>query len=554
MTAGSGGNSTPASNSTPPANDAFAAPPVQPSLAQPALSLPTAVANGSTVALECGRTYRGTLDLRGKTGVTVTTAGTCGKAVISPGQAIEGWTRHQGNIYSAPLEFVPAQLIVDGQPQALAHWPNRAQGWATADATSATSLRHALPSADLAGATLVFRPYDWAIESRSITGYANGTLSLAAGGNPNHDGYPLEGRPPFYVEGKLWMLDEPGEWVAAGGRVYVWTADGQSPQGRAWASPASHGINAANSHGVRIEGIAIYGAADGVHGADADGLQLRDVDIANSSGNGIMNSGGSGLQVDGGTVRNSRHDAIAVKWGGGKERISNVRIDSSGTIGMPVNAHAAINLTGGNGAVVSNNTVTRSGYIGIRTFRDSVVSGNLVDGACLTLTDCGGIFNSARDGLPLNARIEGNTIRNVGVGQRLAWAIYLGDGANGLTVADNTIAGNGNGMQIYDGHHIAVTNNRFSASTQAHIQLVETVGGRIHDNRVTGNTFTASTEETYRFSSDGGSAYLPGFVVAGNNRYLSKAPVFANYNGDPLSYPQWQQRSGQDASSTFGTP
>src|SRR5690606_28316297 len=137
----------------------------------------------------------------------------------------------------------------------------------------------------------------------------------------------------------------------------------------------------------------------------------------------------------------SRHDAIAVKWGGGGETVRNSTIHASGNLGMPTNAHAAINLTAGNGAVVQGNRVTDSGYIGIRVFRDAVASGNTVDGACLVLTDCGGIFTSARDKLPLNTRIENNVIGNVGKEQRLAWGLYLGDYANGVTVSGNTVTG-----------------------------------------------------------------------------------------------------------------
>jgi parallel beta-helix repeat protein len=522
---------------------------------QATLSLPSAVADGSVVELECGRTYRGTLDLRGKTNVSVKTGGDCGKAVIAPGQEIGGWTQHQGNIYSAPIAFAPAQLLVDGQPLALAHWPNRTQTWAKAEASNTGSLRYPMPNGDLAGATLLFKPYDWAVEARTVTGYANGTMTLTATGNPEYDGYPLAGQPEFYVEGKLWMLDEPGEWAVRDGRVYLWAPDGKSPQGRAWAAPDRHGIDASDSNGIVLDGVSVFAAANGIHAPGAKGLQVRNVDIANSARNGIMNSGGSSLLVEAGSIRNSRHDAIAVKWGGGGETIRNVRVDGAGTLGMPVNVHAAINLTAGSGATVSGNTVTNAGYIGIRSFRDSTVADNVIDGACLTLTDCGGIFNSAPDGKALNARIERNTIRKVGVAQRLAWAIYLSEGAGGVTVTDNTIAGNGNGLLIFDGADNKVSGNAFSVSTQAHIQMVETVAGRVRRNSVLENTFSARDgEQTYRISSDAGTASVAQFAAYDRNRYSNSSPVFANFNGEALDYAQWRTRSGQDAASTITLP
>jgi hypothetical protein len=95
--------------------------------ARPPLPTPSNIANGDVVELQCGRVYQGTPDLKGKINVTVRTAGTCGKAVITPAQGVTGWVQHQGNIYSAPIAIDIAQVSIDGQPQSLAHWPDRTQ-------------------------------------------------------------------------------------------------------------------------------------------------------------------------------------------------------------------------------------------------------------------------------------------------------------------------------------------------------------------------------------------------------------------------------------------
>jgi parallel beta-helix repeat protein len=508
------------------------------------------------VELQCGRVYQGTLDLRGKSNVTLKTAGSCGKAVLTPGQPIAGWTRYQGNVYSAPISFDAAQVLINGQPVAAAHWPNRPQTWARAAGSTADSLTYAMPDADLAGATLVFRPYEWAIEARKITAYSGNVMTVATTGSLNYDGYALSGPTDFYVEGKLWMLDEPGEWAVSGGRLYVWAADGQSPEGRAWASPDKHGIEASDSRGVAIDGVSVFGAANGINALGAVNLRVSNVDIANSSGNGIVNSGGSGLSVDGGSVRNSRHDAIVVKWGGGAETIKNARIDASGIIGMPANARAAINLTLSEGASILNNNVTNSGYIGIRFFRNATVSQNTVDGACLVLTDCGGLYTFARDKLALNTRIDGNTIKNTGQAQKLAWAIWLDDSANGVSVTNNIAAGNGNGMMIHNGFNNIVTGNAFSRSRQAHIQMAESsTSPSVRGNAISGNTFISKDgEETYRISSDLGTGSVAQFGAYDGNAYASSSAIFANFNGEPLSFAQWQAKTGQDGSSTIKAP
>jgi len=524
-----------------------------PSLASQLLALPPSVVDGSVVQLECGKTYVGSLNLTGKSNITVRTAGSCGNATVTPGQPITGWTRYQGNIYFAPIAFDAAQVIVDGQPASRAHWPSRAQTWAKAASATASSLSYPMPNGDLAGATLLFRYADWSIGARTITGYSGNTMTLQSTGSLSYDDYTLSGQPDFYVEGKLWMLDEAGEWAVDGGRLYLWAPDGQSPEGRVWASPDSNGIEAGNTKNVSLENINIAGAANGVNAPGATALRLPGVQIVNSSENGIVNSGGSALSVDGATIRNSRHDAILVKWGGGGEDIKNSTIDASGTLGMPTNARAAIDLTLGSGSRVVNNTVTHSGYIAIRVFRDAVVSQNKVDMACLVLTDCGGIYVSARDKLPLNTLIDGNTVSNVGGTQKLAWAIDLDDSANGVTLSNNIISSNANGVQIHNGFNNSLQGNRFSASAQSHIQMGEDGdSAQLRNNSVTGNTFIlANAEEAYRLGSTLGSASVAQFGSYGMNVYNSSSTVFANFNGLPLSFDEWKARTGQDGSSTF---
>lgn len=556
---GSSGNdsSLQSASSSPSESSNTSLPPiVLPDSSQPLLPMPTNIANGSMVELECGKTYGGTLDLRNKTNVTVKTIGNCGKAKMTPGSAIGGWSHEHGNIYSAPIDIEAVQVIIDGQTMPLAHWPNRPQTWAKSTGAAANSLSYSMPNGDVLGASLIFRPYEWAIEARKITAYSGNTMTLASTGKLAYDGYPPEGATDFYVEGKLWMLDSPGEWAISAGRLYLWTPDGQSPQGRVWAFPDRHAIEASDSRAILIDGVSIFGAANGINALGAADLHVLNTDIANSSENGIMNAGGSRLLVDGASIRNSRHNGISVKWGGNGEIIRNSRVDATGVTGMPANSQAAIYLPLSAGSNIANNVISSSGYIGIRAFRNTTISGNTVDGACEVMTDCGGIVVASPEKTPLNARIENNVIRNVSRPQRLVWAVYLGSYANGVTVADNIIAGNTNGMNIFDGFNNVITGNAFSDSTQAHIQMGEDgTSPSVRNNKILSNRFTAKKgEETYRISSDLGSASVAQFASYDNNTYVNSSPIFVNFNGEALSYAQWKARTGQDENSTYSTP
>lgn len=527
---------------------------VAPDTSQAPLAMPTSIANGSTIALECGRVYRGTLNLSGKSNVTVTTNGTCGKAIISPGQEISGWTRHQGNIWVAPIPFDAAQVIVAGQPMAKAHWPNRSQTWATSGSTSANSLTYAMPNDDLTNATLVFTQYDWSIEARRITGYTGNTISFASTENPAFYNLPPTQSVKFYAEGKLWMLDEADEWAVNNGKLYVWAPDGQSPEGRTWASPNMAGIDATNASGISVDGVRIYGASNGIAAQGARNLRVTNTEIVNSSENGIQNTGGYGLHADGIAIRNTRHNAIYVRWGGGNEVIRNSVFDSTGVLGMPTNSNGAVTLTLSTGARVTDNTVSNSGYIGVRVFQNSRVARNTIDGSCRVLTDCGGVYASSEDQAPLNTFIEDNVIRNTSPGKRLSWGISL-DAANTVTVARNTFSGNHNGINVFDSTNISIEGNRFESSVQAHIQMAESISGRVRNNAVTGNTFvSAAGEEMYRVSSDFGTEAVKNFSSYGSNSYSSSNSRFANFNGAILNFTQWKSATQQDNGSTYTGP
>jgi parallel beta-helix repeat protein len=538
-------------------------PVIPPDMSLPVLSLPATAANNSTIELQCGRTYAGTLQLAGKSNVTVKTTGitsNCGNATITPGQAITGWSRHEGNVYSAPISFNAAQVILDGAPLTLAHWPSRETTWAKPTATTASTLAANLPNADVIGARLAFRANDWAIEERNVTNYAQGALSLSPTGNISFDGYPLSGQPDFYLEGKLWMLDEPGEWAVSNGRLYLWSPDGASPEGRVFAAPASDAIDAQNSSGVTVSDVNLYGGANGINALNAKNLKVVRTRISDSSANGILNSGGSGLYVEDASIVRTRHDAIAIKWGGGGEIIKNSLFVDSGTIGMPTNAHAAVNLIASTGSTISGNTIQRAGYIGIHIAKNAIVTGNVIESACMVLTDCGGIYVNGQLGVALNSQVEGNTIRRTGVtagtsvAQRLAWGIDM-DSTTAVTVRNNTIDGNANGMQLRNATGNTVTGNRFSGSAQAHIQMNDE-GGTVttRGNVINGNRFTSIREETYRMSSPAGTESVGLFATFNDNDYRSSSAIFANFNGMPLDYAGWKARTAQDANSTFAQP
>jgi parallel beta-helix repeat protein len=488
------------------------------------LPIPANVASGATVGLQCGAVYQGTLELNGKSDVTVKTVGNCGKARISPGRAVTGWVRYSGSIFSAPISFTPQQVSIGGNTVSAAHWPNRP--WATSTA--------GMPSGQLSGATLVVLVNQSVIQSRILTGNSVGTGKR------------------FYVEGKLWMLDSPGEWAVQDGRLYLWAPDGQSPEGRAWAAPNSNGINADRSRGITVDGVSIFAANDGISANESSGLKVLNTDIDNSARDGIWASGSRGLQVSGSKVSNARRNGIDGWYSITGAAISNSSISNTGMVGMPSASDAGIMFGDGSDNRIENVRVVNSAYHGISVLhnRFTFVLNSVVDMACARLNDCAAVYTSARDEQPLNLLIEGNTVTNSRGAEAIG--IYLDDHANGVTVKQNMVANNTRGLVVHNGFNNVITNNTFASSGVTHVGFSQDVGN-VRNNRVTDNTFKSTNgEQTFNLEA---GANFRNFATYDYNTYRSNNLNVFGHTWDGRSaglthsYQGWKKQIGQDAHS-----
>ena len=513
-------------------------------LAHDLLPTPATISDNDTVTLDCNRTYTGELKLANLRNVTVRTAGDCGKASITTSQPVTGWRRNtrQPKIWVAELDFKPYQLQIGQEFISLAHHPNTPQTWMKGESRVPGQLRANLPNGDLAGATLVWRAADWLIQARSIARVDDSTLILAPG---NDEGFGLLPTTEFYVEGKRWMLDSPGEWAFEDGRLYVWPQDGESPEGRAWASPRARAIDASGSHNVRIEGIRIFGATLGIDGTDSHGMIISDVKIENSGEEALL--AGSGARIRRLHVKGSVQNGIRANDDVRDVAISDSRFDDIGMLGMPRRSKGAIIFEQARNVIVQRNRITNAGYIGIRVFRDALVTDNVITRACLRLSDCGGIYTFARDREPLNVRIERNRINELA--GRSAYAIYLDDFANGVTVTANQLIDNPGGIELHNGFDNEISNNSFINSQFEHILFNETAPfASISGNRVHRNRFTAAGEvPVYRLWSRHGGANVARFAEFSDNRYKSVPRQFAEVEGQGmLDLERWRVRVGED--------
>ncbi len=515
----------------------------------PVLSLPEHVQDGDIIELACGRTYAGTLDLERRHHVTVKTKGSCGPAVITPAQPVEGWRRdpHDAGTWIADMPFAPALLELDGRYLPLAHHPNSSSIWLRGSRVSAERLRTSLPSTDLAGANLVWRAADWLIQERRIARADDTVLVLAPG---DDEGFGLLPQTEFYVEGKRWMMDLPGEWAWQQGQLALRMAAGSSPVGRVRAAPSAPGIAANDANDIRIEDIEVRAAHIGINGAGGHRMRISDTRVVNSVEAAIVAGSDTVIarvQVDG-TVRHgirANDDAREVS-------IVDSRIANAGMLGMPKRSRGAIVFELASGQSIRNNRISDAGYIGIRVFRHARVTDNVVERACLRLSDCGGIYTFARDRAPLDVVIARNQVRSLG--GATSFGIYLDDFANDVLVQDNELSRNPSGMQLHNGFRNRIEGNRFDDSRREHILFNETAGfAAIEANSVKGNRFSGpAAVPVFRLWSRHGGAHVARFADFGRNVYAPLPTAMAEIEGRGLVSPgQWRQWFGDGDARTL---
>jgi parallel beta-helix repeat protein len=459
--------------------------------------LPTKVSNGSTVALECGKEYRGTLNVSNLTSVTVTTSGTCGKAIINAAQSVANWQTAGTNIWSAPLGFVPKQVVMQGKLLELAHTP-RVNGnpYLTIKSQSGNTLilQGLSIGGDVTGATMRVRNNQYNIIETQLTGGTNSTVN-ANGLTGNLVGWGA------YLEGKRWMLDEPDEWIYDSGLLYVYSTT--QPQA-VEVTGATIGIIANSTKNLTLENIIVKNGWTNIQANDTDKMTIRNVDVINASENGIDAHCATNATVTGSSVTNTGRDGLNIGYCGDNVRVEKSSFTNIGTVLMPHKTEAAIFGGATTNMNVSGSTFTNIGYIAIRFFAGSWIDGNTINGACLTLDDCGAIYTFDRDKTGLNSKITNNQISNVkgnanGVGSnKSAYGVYLDDGSSGVTVSGNNINSSLEGMQLHGAFNNIVENNTFSNNVDSHIYMDDYgYSGVVRNNTIRYNNFGAGNTYAY---------------------------------------------------------
>lgn len=492
------------------------------------------------------------------------------------------------------------QVFLDGQYQRLAQYPNKgymserptnefltirndSNDCSNAIAEVATNLTAgndlvltSAQQADLAGAGIHYRSNAWTIEDRTITAFDTNTKTFSWAANSTYEICKDWG---YYLDNKLWMLDNVGEWYydASASLLYLMPGTG-APESRVTVGHRVYGVFADGRTHVVVDGLSIRKTVTGISAQKGANLIIRNTDIADSADKAINITSSPDSEIVGCKIDRSVRDGI---WADDTRntRISNNMISNTGVIGAPRKSVAAIlaqcwncGTTVGS-VVIEGNNIQNSGYVGIFMPVQATVRNNYIVESCMVLDDCGAIYTGGRQfkssGVPNNSQIASNVIVNVWGSPdgrpanftSAAQGIYLDDFSNSVTVTGNTVVNADHGMQLHDAASNTVNNNVIYGSRGSAVWMQEdTFGspGEIHDNLFSGNRFfQLNRNSTYRLDS---SFNTIDFANYDSNRYsilYSDIVGLERYSptGTPLetqySFQDWVSAKGDMSSTAF---
>lgn len=525
---------------------------------------------GDTVRLVCGRTWNETLKVNtsgtASSPITVTAHPTgCINPPIIDGSTViaaSSWAAYSGSIYRAPLNTAPQLLVASAGPLNPAHHPNR--GYDSAQPNS-LYLRNATPSdsaliggrvrstyvttgTDLrlpggasitVGTSIRIRTNAWVIDETTVSAVNGSRLSLAS---PTE--YPVQAGWGYFLLGRLWMLDSPGEWFydATTKYIYVWMPNSQAPTVPVYAAQLATGVDLQARSYVQLLDVSIKRVGTGINMRNSTGVVVRNIKVEDTVGMGIDAATSNFAVVESSSFLRTGSNAISgldnsTPASNGMRVVNNtvtnagVVMNGETVVSVPRRSYAAIRS--GMASIVASNVIRDSGNIGIKLMAGSIVSDNYVRGACTVLDDCAAIYTSGTNN---NSQISNNIIehtRGAVDGKAVAQAysqgqgIYLDEYASGVTVTGNTVTDADNGIQLHLASNNTIQNNKLYSNRNNQIWLQETKNvlrpsGDVFGNIVIGNQIVPTTPGAKGVRQETSISTTVAFAQFDWNRYFDR--------------------------------
>jgi parallel beta-helix repeat protein len=551
------------------------------------------LAPGDSVGFKRGQVWREPLvvSASGAPGspITYTSYGSGPKAALRMSEVIDGWQPSSAkagcsSLWEAKVSFPMRQLFVDGKFVAVAHDPNTGYYAINNPQPSNTLVvTGTFPASggDIAGANVCLRTVQWDLEERQATAYdpVVGAIALAS---PTI--FPIQSGWGCYLENKLWMADQPTEWVydSAASTVYYCAAAGDDPSKHRMEGSrnvpclegsiytAECGIKAISKTNFVISDLAVEqagGLGAWVHKSDAFALQRLDVrgtggggvaDVNRVLGRAIVISDSPSTttpanKVELCLVEDNVRDGISIFDSANVLAARNV-IRRTGVVGMPRKSVAGIYVSTSDGARVEENLIDHSGYVGIiYSGLNVTLLHNFINYSCLVLDDCGATYTSGEHnkdtpfaGSAVRENIMLNSVGNSDGTPEPSTSngIYFDFSSRGHEITGNTVSRTAAGVTFGDASECTVTGNTLY-DNERQLQFLEyaydqaTYAGYSHGHTVTNNHLFSRVEQQFNLMLSS-SFDTPSPGVFSGNSYDNP------YDGSRLYRFRWIQGAEKD--------
>ncbi|ANH81675.1 hypothetical protein A8C56_12395 [Niabella ginsenosidivorans] len=420
-------------------------------------------ANGDKILFKRGDVFFGQLRIK-NTGVTVSAYGTGSNPVISGLEKITTtWTVNSGNIwettFAAGKPAIMNNLIAEDIKLPVSRFPNQSVNHGYLNMESHVGLTQFtdddLPATpDWTGADVVIRSERWRMVRTTVSSHSGHTITIPSNASIQHlrDGYGY-----FFVN-DIKAIDAEGEWAYKNstGKVYLYSSTDPNTQ-NIYFPRIDTLLTVRNSSNVVIKNLDIrYSNKLSVFVSNCPNSLLDSLNIAVAGGDGVNYANCAIGTFSNCTVNDVNNTGVYAATNNSQFLVKNNSITNIGNeafgksktfIGLDIDCP---------NSEVSDNYVAKTGYCAILCAGlNNLVKHNLVDSACLSLEDNGGIYTNYQNGANSGEIIEENIVLNT-IGERLgapelfsiANGIYVDNLSTGVTVRNNTVAFV-NGMGLY---------------------------------------------------------------------------------------------------------
>lgn len=543
------------------------------------------LAAGDVVNFKRGDTFDGAFSADSGSSGNVITYGAYGSGaapIINGFTTLSSWTLSSGNIYYATLDVsVLHGVTLDGVVKGMGRYPNTGYLQYTSHSAN-TSITGATIGAlpfNCVGAEVVIRKVRWVLDRHIVTAHSSNTITynaLATYGNNN--AYSPVDNNGYFIQGHLSCLTEDGDWYYdnAANRFYMYFAGGVTSGRTVKVSTVAQLLTTSGSYMTFNDfnftggnyALVIAGAsnltfnsclfnqqgASPWYGNNTDNITINDPYIEGALNNGML------FEVDCNNITITNPILVDVGIIAG--------MGSSGD-----GSYEGIFLIGDNNTV-TNPTITRTGFNGIRFHGDNVlIEEALVSEYCSVKDDGAGIYTvESNSGVTHSNRVVSKCIciNSVGAYEGAeaydyeaygkSAGIYLDDYTDHVEVSDSVCAGNPwAGIFVTSNGNIDLLNN-ILYNNQAQLWINNVAVGRVRNFTITGNAMIAKTASQYAFRVDLQVNDNPSNYGSLNNNIYARPIddtdsilVYRNYSGgggnDPMTIEEWKTYSSQDASS-----